>query len=153
MAAVTGGSTLTYTDTGNTATTPAPSPPATNNPPPTVTKIIAGAGITVTPVDGTGDVTVNATPPASAGVTSLKQTGNPTALIGDISLEQGAGMALTEDTVNKKITFANAGVTGLRQQGATNPLVGDVKLDSGTGITLTQDAINNKIIIAASGGS
>ena len=148
---VAGEATATYTDNGNAAVNSGISVPATNTARMAVSKIIAGSGITVTPTDGTGDVTIQS---SGSGVASLKKTGDPgAALTGNVTLEQGTGLQLTQDNPNSKITLANAGVTGVRQQGAASPLVGDVKLDSGTGITLTQDGVNNKIIIAASGGS
>jgi hypothetical protein len=85
-------------------------------------------------------------------VTSLKKTGEATSLTGDVSLEQGAGILLTQDDPNDKIAIANAGVTGLRKEGEVSPLTGDVKLEAGTNITLTQDGPNNKITIEAAGG-
>lgn len=62
-------------------------------------------------------------------MSSLKKTG-AAALQGDVALEEGAGVQLTQDDVNKKITLANIGVTGLRKQGDASPLVGDVKLEA-----------------------
>lgn len=147
---LTGQATSTYTDSGNTAVNAGISVPITNTARLSVSKIIAGSGITVTPTDGTGDVTIQA---AGGGVASLKKTGDPgVALTGNVTLEQGTGLLLTQDNPNNKIILANAGVTGLRQQGQGSALVGDVKLDAGTGITLTQDAPNNKIVIAAAAG-
>lgn len=150
LAEVTGESTLTYTDTGNTATNNLISVPIANTARTSVSKIIAGTGISVSPVDGTGDVTVNST--ASGGVSSLKKTGAGTSLIGNVSLEEGAGIALIQDDPNNKINIANAGVTGVRKLGDPSPLTGDVKLEAGANISLTQDVPNNKIVIAATGG-
>ncbi|MBI4369251.1 MAG: hypothetical protein HY547_03365 [Elusimicrobia bacterium] len=65
LAEVTGESTLTYTDTGNTATNGAISVPAQNTARASVSKIVAGANVTISPPDGTGDVTVNASGGAS----------------------------------------------------------------------------------------
>lgn len=147
---VTGESTLTYTDTGNVATNNGISVPTSNTARASVSKIIAGTGISITPTDGSGDVTVNST--VIGGVSSLKKTGAGTSLTGNVSLEEGAGISLTQDDPNKKINIANAGVTGLRKLGDPSALVGDVKLEAGTNITLTQDVPNNKITIAAAGG-
>ncbi len=150
LAEVTGESTLNYTDTGNTATNNLIPVPSLNTARTSVRKIIAGSGINVNPVDGTGDVTVSAA--GGGGVTSLKKTGEATALTGAVSLEQGAGMQLTQDDPNNKISIVNAGVTGLRKLGEAAPLTGDVNLEAGANITLTQDEPNNKITIAAAGG-
>lgn len=150
LAEVTGESAAIYTDDGNTAVNSGISVPATNTARMSVAKIIAGSGITVSPPDGTGDVTIQA---AGSGVASLKKTGDPgAALTGNVTLEQGAGLQLTQDNPNNKIIFANAGVTGVRKLGEASPLTGDVKLEQGTGITLTQDGPNNKITIAAAAG-
>ncbi|MCX5784584.1 MAG: glycosyl hydrolase family 28-related protein [Elusimicrobia bacterium] len=61
LASVSGESTATYTDSGNTATNPAISVPVSNSAKTSVSKIIAGTNMTISPSDGTGDVTVNAT--------------------------------------------------------------------------------------------
>ncbi|MCG3206068.1 MAG: hypothetical protein KCHDKBKB_02794 [Elusimicrobia bacterium] len=147
---VTGESTVNYTDTGNTATNNLISVPTDNTARTSVKKIIAGSGISVSPADGTGDVTVSTV--GGGGVTSLKKTGEATSLTGDVSLEQGAGMQLTQDDPNDKIVIANAGVTGLRKEGEASPLTGDVKLEGTGGITLIQDQPNNKIQINFGGG-
>ncbi|MCG3204089.1 MAG: hypothetical protein KCHDKBKB_00792 [Elusimicrobia bacterium] len=147
---VTGESTINYTDTGNVATNNLISVPITNTARTSVKKIIAGSGINVNPADGTGDVTVSTA--GGGGVTSLKKTGEATSLTGDVSLEQGAGMQLTQDDPNDKIVIANAGVTGLRKEGEASPLIGDVKLEGTGGITLIQDQPNNKIQINFGGG-
>ncbi len=150
LAEVTGESSSTYTDNGNTAVNSGISVPTVNTARMSVAKIIAGSGITVSPPDGTGDVTIQA---AGSGVASLKKTGDPgAALTGNVTLEQGTGLLLTQDNPNNKITLANAGVTGVRKLGEASPLAGDVKLEQGTGITLTQDGPNNKITIAAAAG-
>ena len=146
---LTGESTLTYTDAGSVASNPAISVPAQNTARTSVKKIVAGTGIAVSPTDGTGDVTISST--VTGGVSSLKKTG-AASLQGDISLEEGAGVSLTQDDVNKKITLANGGVTGIRKLGDASPLIGDVKLEAGTNITLLTDAPNNKITIVAAGG-
>lgn len=151
LAEVTGESTVTYTDTGNTAANNSISVPAANTARTSVTRIIAGAGIAVSPADGTGDVTVSAPPPPSAGVTSLKKTGAGTSLTGDVSIEQGNGMQLTQDDVNRKITVANAGITSFKKTGDPNTLTGDVSIEQGAGITLTEDAPNKKVTIANAG--
>lgn len=150
LSEVTGESTLNYTDTGNIATNNLISVPTLNTARTSVRKIIAGSGIDVNPADGTGDVTVSAV--GGGGVTSLKKTGEGTSLTGDVSLEQGSGIQLTQDDPNDKIVIANAGVIGVRKLGEANPLIGDVKLEAGTNITLTQDEPNNKIVIDAAGG-
>lgn len=147
---VTGESTINYTDTGNVATNNLISVPTNNTARTSVKKIIAGSGINVSPADGTGDVTVSTA--GGGGVTSLKKTGEATSLTGDVSLEQGAGMQLTQDDPNDKIVIANAGVTGLRKLGEAAPLTGDVKFEAGANISLTQDGPNNKVVIAATGG-
>jgi len=66
LASVSGESTSTYTDDGNTAVNPAVSVPTSNSARTSVSRIIAGSNVTISPTDGTGDVTVNAaggTPP------------------------------------------------------------------------------------------
>ena len=73
-------------------------------------------------------------------------------MTGNVSLQEGAGIALTQDHPNNKINIANAGVTGVRKLGEAAPLTGDVKLEAGANITLTQDGPNNKIVVAAAGG-
>ncbi|MBI4063474.1 MAG: hypothetical protein HY401_04145 [Elusimicrobia bacterium] len=65
LAEVTGESTLTYTDTGNTATNGAISVPTQNMARAAVSKIVAGTNVTIDPPDGTGDVTINASGGAS----------------------------------------------------------------------------------------
>lgn len=150
LAEVAGESTSNYTDTGNTATNNLIDVPTQNTARTSVRKIVAGSGINVNPADGTGDVTVSTA--GGGGVTSLKKTGEVTALTGDVSLEQGSGIALTQDDPNSKINITNAGVTGLRKLGEASPLTGDVKLEAGPNITLTQDGPNNKITIEAAAG-
>jgi len=147
---VTGETMLSYIDTGNVATNNLISVPTQNTARTSVRKIVAGSGINVNPADGTGDVTVSAE--GGGGVTSLKKTGEATSLVGDVSLEQGDGMQLTQDDPNDKIVIANAGVTGVRKLGEVAPLTGDVKLEAGANISLTQDGPNNKVVIAAGGG-
>jgi len=147
---VTGELTLSYTDTGNVANNNLISVPTQNTARTSVRKIVAGSGIDVNPADGTGDVTVSAA--GGGGVTSLKKTGEATSLTGDVSLEQGDGMQLTQDDPNDKIVIANAGVTGVRKLGEVAPLTGDVKLEAGANVSLTQDGLNNKVVIAAGGG-
>ena len=66
LASVSGEATSVYTDDGNTAVNGAISVPATNTARTSVFKIVAGANVTVSPPDGTGDVTVNATVSAPA---------------------------------------------------------------------------------------
>ncbi|MCG3205208.1 MAG: hypothetical protein KCHDKBKB_01927 [Elusimicrobia bacterium] len=147
---VTGESMINYTDTGNVATNNLISVPADNTARTSVRKIVAGSGISVTPPDGTGDVTIQAS--GTSGVASIKKTGEVGGLAGDVELEQGVGMQLTQDGLNNRIKLDNSGVTGLRKLGEVAPLVGDVKMEAGANITLTQDAPNNKITIAAAGG-
>jgi hypothetical protein len=152
LAEVAGESTASYTDTGNTAVNNAIPVPASNSARTSVTRLVAGTGVTLSPTDGTGDVTVNASAQGSAGVTSIKKTGAGTSLAGDVSLEQGTGMALTQDDANKKITFANAGITSFKKTGDTT-LTGDVSIEQGAGITLTEDVANKKVTIANGGVS
>ena len=78
LASVAGESTAIYTDDGNTATNGAISVPVTNTARTSVSKIVAGTNVTISPIDGTGDVTVNATSSAPSdasdtvkGVTKL----------------------------------------------------------------------------------
>lgn len=77
LASVSGQATSSYTDDGNTATS-AVDVPAANTARVSVSKIVAGANVTVSPADGTGEVTINAsggTPPDASttvkGVTKL----------------------------------------------------------------------------------
>lgn len=145
-----GESTVIYTDTGNVATNNSIIVPTSNSARTSVKKIIAGSGIAVSPTDGTGDVTVSST--LGPVVSSLKKTGEATSLNGNVSLEQGSGIQLTQDDPNNKINVANAGVVGVRKLGSGSTLVGDVKIE-GTGIvTITQDDANNKIQIGATAG-
>lgn len=148
---VSGEATVHYTDDGNTATNAGISVPATNDAFTSVKKLIAGANVILTPSHGKGEVQIDASAGA-AGVTSLKKTGEASGLTGDVELEEGAGVQLTQDGPNNKINVANAGVTGVRKLGEASPLAGDVKLEAGTNITLTQDGPNNKILIDAAGG-
>ncbi len=77
LASVSGQATSTYTDDGSAATSTADVPSA-NTARVSVSKIVAGANVTVSPVDGTGEVTINAaasSPPDASttvkGVTKL----------------------------------------------------------------------------------
>jgi hypothetical protein len=150
LAQVVGESTLSYTDTGNVATNNSIPIPSQNSARTSVTKLIAGTGISLTPADGTGDVTVEST--VVGGVTSFRKTGEASGLTGDVSVDQGVGISLMQDTPNQKVIIANDGVTGVRKIGETNPLVGDVKLEAGSNISLSQDIPNNKIVISATSG-
>jgi hypothetical protein len=148
LAAVSSGSTLTYTDTGNTATTPATSVPATNTARASVTKIIAGTNVTVTPADGTGDVTVSASG-GSSGVTGLRQQGASSPLVGDVKLDSGTGITLTQDGVNNKIIIAASGGSG----GGTGYATVVIAAPSGNATTDTGN-INTAISsIATNGGT
>ncbi len=60
LASVSGEATSTYTDDGNTEVNGAISVPAANTARTSVSKIVAGANVTINPPDGTGDVTINA---------------------------------------------------------------------------------------------
>jgi hypothetical protein len=99
---VVGESSVTYVDSGNIATNNSIPVPVQNNARTSVKKIIPGIGMDVSPTDGTGDVTIN-----SAGVIGLRKLGAPTALVGDVKLEQGSNINLLQDTVNNKITISS----------------------------------------------
>ncbi|MFA6433755.1 MAG: glycosyl hydrolase family 28-related protein [Elusimicrobiales bacterium] len=60
LASVSGESSSTYTDDGSVAVNTGISVPADNTAKTSVSKIIAGNNITITPADGEGDVTINA---------------------------------------------------------------------------------------------
>lgn len=60
VASISGEATSVYTDDGNAATNPAISVPAANTARTAVSKIVAGTNVTVSPPDGTGEVTINA---------------------------------------------------------------------------------------------
>lgn len=60
LASVSGEATSVYTDDGNTAVNGAISVPAANTARTSVSKIVAGTNVTISPPDGTGDVTINA---------------------------------------------------------------------------------------------
>jgi hypothetical protein len=60
LASVSGEATVTYTDDGNSAVDPGISVPIENTAHTSVSKVIAGNNITITPTDGTGNVTINA---------------------------------------------------------------------------------------------
>lgn len=60
LASVSGESTAVYTDDGNTAPNGSISVPSSNTARTSVSKIVAGTNVTISPTDGTGDVTINA---------------------------------------------------------------------------------------------
>jgi len=118
LAQVNGESTVQYTDDGNTAVNGSISVPTTNTAHLSVTKIAAGTGIEVSPANGTGDVTVS-----NVGVTGVRKQGEASPLAGDIKLEEGSGITLTQDGVNNKITIASSGGGGVGGGYATETVV------------------------------
>jgi len=54
-----------------------------------VTKIIAGANITISPTSGIGDVTINSTNTTTGGVTGISTAGNGLLANGDVGLTNG----------------------------------------------------------------
>jgi hypothetical protein len=107
LASVSGQATSTYTDDGNTATNESLSVPTGNTATASVAKVTAGAGIALSPAHGTGDVQVS-----NAGVTGLRKLGEAAALAGDVKLEAGANVILTQDAGNNKIVIEAAGGGG-----------------------------------------
>ncbi|HAM34563.1 MAG TPA: hypothetical protein DEB40_03370 [Elusimicrobia bacterium] len=71
LASVVGESTAIYTDDGNTTVNGAISVPAANTARTSVSKIVAGTNITISPPDGTGDVTINAAGGGAAGYATV----------------------------------------------------------------------------------
>jgi len=130
LAEVTGESTLTYTDTGNTATNNLIPIPSQNTARTSVRKIIAGSGINVDPADGTGDVTIDST--ATGGVTGLRKLGNATPLTGDVKLEGTGLVTITQDDANNKIQI---GATGGGASGYASAVVA-----APTGVAATDTA-------------
>lgn len=106
LAEVSGESTLSYVDSGNIAVNNLVSVPLANTARTSVRKIIAGSGINVSPSNGTGDVTVSA---PGSGVTGIRKLGDPSPLTGDVKLEAGSNITLTQDAPNNKITISAAG--------------------------------------------
>lgn len=80
--------------------------------------------------------------------------GEAAPLRGDVKLEAGANVTLTQDNTASKITIgaAGGGVTTLRKEGEPSGLAGDVKVRVGTNIALTQDAVGNAIEIPTTAG-
>lgn len=146
----TGGAISTHTDDGNTAVQTSNFVPTSNTAFTSVSKIIPGTNVTVTPSHGKGDVQIDVS--GGGGVTSLRKTGEAGGLTGDVELEEGTGLSLTQNGPGNKINLANAGVTGLRKTGEASFLDGGVELEEGSGVTLTQDGPSKKITIAAAGG-
>jgi len=130
LAEVTGESTTNYTDTGNTATNGVISVPASNTARTSVRKIIGGSGISVSPSDGTGDVTIEST--ASAGVVGIRKLGNGTTLVGDVKLEGTGIVTITQDDANNKIQI---GATGGGASGYASAVVA-----APTGVAATDTA-------------
>ncbi|OGS08259.1 MAG: hypothetical protein A2270_10535 [Elusimicrobia bacterium RIFOXYA12_FULL_51_18] len=106
LASVSGESTSTYTDDGNTAPNPAISVPAANTATLSVSKVTAGSGILVTPSHGTGEVLISAA--GGSGVSSLRRLSEAAGLTGDVKLEAGSNITMTQDAVNNKISIAAA---------------------------------------------
>ncbi|MBI4395919.1 MAG: right-handed parallel beta-helix repeat-containing protein [Elusimicrobia bacterium] len=107
LASVSGEATSIYTDDGNTAVNAGVSVPTVNTARLSVSKVSAGAGISVSPADGTGDVQVD-----NAGVAGLRKIGEASPLVGDVKLEAGTGVTLTQDGPNNKIVIAASGGSG-----------------------------------------
>lgn len=140
---VSGESTLNYTDTGNVATNNSLPVPSQNTARTSVRKIVAGAGITVSPPDGTGDVTIEAA--ATGGVSSIRKNGEASGLSGDVKLEAGTNISLTQDAPNNKVVIAatGGGVTAYQTQVVAAP----------TGVAVTDTAnIQNALSAAGTAG-
>lgn len=71
LASVSGEATSVYTDDGNTAVNGAISVPTSNTARTSVSKIVAGTNITISPPDGTGDVTINSAGGGAAGYATV----------------------------------------------------------------------------------
>lgn len=107
LISVSGESTSTYTDDGNTATNPDVSVPILNTAYVSVSKIIPATGISITPSHGLGEVQVG-----NSGITGVRKLGEENPLAGDVKLEAGTGIALTQDAPNNKITIESSGGGG-----------------------------------------
>jgi hypothetical protein len=143
LAEVAGESTSQYTDDGNTAVNAGISVPVSNNAHTAVKQIIAGTNISLDPSHGKGEVTINA---AGGGVSSLRKTGEASGLTGDVELEAGANITLTQDGPNNKITIEAAGGGG--GGGYVTALV-----DAPTGVAATDTSnIQSALSAAASAG-
>lgn len=163
---VTGQSTATFTDTGNTATQAGQNVPTNNTALLSVTgvrkigqaaplrgdvKLEAGPNVILTQDAAANKITIEA---SSGGVTTLRKEGQGSGLTGDVKLRAGTNIALTQDAPGNAIEIAatgGGGVTSLRKFGDPTGLTGDVKIDQGSDITVTQDVPNNKIIVTYSG--
>lgn len=136
LAQVNGEATVQYTDDGNTAVNSGISVPTTNSARLSVTKVTAGSGIGVSPGDGTGDVQVS-----NAGVTGVRKLAEAAALTGDVKLEGGSGIALTQDGPGNKIIIATAG--GGASSGYATEVVAAPTGTAATDTTNIQTALNS----------
>ena len=108
LAMVLGESVSAYTDGGNIAVNPSISVPAANTAKTSVGKIAAGLGISIDPPHGTGEEVLV----SNAGVIGLRKLGEADSLAGDVKLEAGTNIALTQDAGENKIVIASTGGGG-----------------------------------------
>lgn len=107
LAVVNGENASTFTDDGNTQTDENTSVPVINTARLSVSKINSGQGINVIPSHGRGEVQIN-----NAGVTGIKKSDESNALTGNVLLEAGNNIVLTQDGNSNKITISGSGGGG-----------------------------------------
>ncbi len=112
-----------------------------------LTQVAGGASATFTDTGNTvtqAGQNVPATNAALLSVTGIRKLGEAAPLRGDVKLEAGPNVVLTQDPAANKIKIeatSSGGVTSLRKEGDPSGLTGDVKLRAGTNIALTQETL------------
>lgn len=107
LAFVSGESVSMFTDDGNTAINPDINVPSINTAYVSISKITSGVGINITPSHGLGEVQLT-----NSGVLGIRKLGETNSLTGDVKLEPGANISLTQDEGSNKITISSAGGGG-----------------------------------------
>ena len=142
--------------TGNTRFTEQPILRAVTTPPPTDGSVIrlaridltAGGNVPGNPNDVfDGGVRQMAGPRGERGLASIDGVSNPG---GNVDLVAGAGIAITPDQTNRRVTIAASGTQGLVSvEGVSNP-GGNVDLVPANAITIVPDDANNRITVGES---